>query len=204
METLATYIDAKNPNIRALIIEDYDSESPRLWDNTCLFHFKDDRTYKLPQEAEDIIDWQYHELESEYDDEECKQERKEYFEKLNNEYYLFGMYYANYSYAWPLFFKQCDIDDEKMIGLALVKKQDIEHDYCLAKSSFSCELETYQQYNEWEIFGVQIQKLQTWTNEETKETKQEWETIDSCYGFYGTSYEKTIKENFNFSLDTKN
>ena len=99
METLTTYIDKKNQNQRAVIVADYDSESPRSWDNTCLFHFKDDRTYNLPKEASNIIDFSFFEKDSEYDDDEWKKEKKEYLDELNKNYFIFGMYYMNYSYA---------------------------------------------------------------------------------------------------------
>lgn len=209
METIATFIDSKNPKIRARIVDSIDDESPRKWDNTCKFHFKYDRNYKLPHEAEDIIDWQFFYGENESDEEEWKQEKKEYFEELNKNYHVFWMYYKNYSSAWSLFFKECDIEDEKMIGLALVTK-GIDSltwfngtKYEDARKCFEGELKLYQQWNEWETFWVRIEQLQIWTNKETKETKEEWENIDSCYGFYGTTdeeYKQAIQEvnEFNF------
>lgn len=98
-DTIQTYTDTQDQNIRARIVTDFTCESPREWDNTCLFHFKKERGYNLPQEASNIIEWQYHEEDSEYDDDEFKEEKKRYFEELNRNYFLFGMYYSNYSSA---------------------------------------------------------------------------------------------------------
>ncbi len=132
------------------------------------------------------------------DEIEEDQELAKEIDKLHEDYYIFGMEFSNYSSCGPIFFKECPLTSYSIDGIALIPRTNNEYiqNEEEAREVFTWELTLWQQYNEWDIFQVEIQELQIWRNEERKEERQEWETIDSCGGFYG-SQDKEYREAIN-------
>jgi len=54
--------------------------------------------------------------------------------------------------------------------------------------SASAALEEWRAYAEGDVWGYVVEERQTWRNQATGETREEWGHVDSCFGFYGSQY----------------
>ena len=55
-------------------------------------------------------------------------------------------------------------------------------------SEGSVSLEEWRAYCEGDVYGWIVQQLVTWTKEGSDETREEWEDVESCWGYYGRKY----------------
>ena len=61
----------------------------------------------------------------------------------------------------------------------------------------SVSLEEWRAYCEGDVYGWIIQERVTWTKDGSDETREDWEDVDSCWGFYGRQYaEEAAREEF--------
>ena len=61
------------------------------------------------------------------------------------------------------------------------------------------DLNEYRAWVEGDVYGVIVEELTTWTKSDSSETRESWEEVDSCFGFYGLRYaEESARE----ELDT--
>jgi hypothetical protein len=49
-------------------------------------------------------------------------------------------------------------------------------------------VDEYRAWLEGECYGYVLEELQLWRNEQTGSKREEWEQVDSCWGFYGSEY----------------
>jgi hypothetical protein len=57
------------------------------------------------------------------------------------------------------------------------------------------QADEYQTYAEGDTYGYVIEREVTWTRDGGDDTMTTWETIDSCWGFYGREYaEESARE----------
>ena len=217
-DTIQTYTDTKNPKIRARIISDYETESPRTsMDNISLFHFNKQKNWTFPEEYEDDIHFDY--FTEKY---LCDEDEKDTMKAIAKDYYIFWITFHNYSSAWPCFFKECELQSQRLEWVSLVPKSynsyDLKHwelsgnqhsweQIKLTKKQaneiFQWELKLYKQWNEWENFQVIIEQEYEWVKKDTPETKEEYETIESCGWFYGSTeeeYKSAISDIYNFNF----
>lgn len=165
---------------RLKIVQDDDPWSPREWDNLGTMAFFHKR-YNLgdtdgPQDVEGAI----------------------YIEE-SDQYISLPVYMYDHSgitiSTSPF---GCRWDSGKL-GIIYVSKQDIKEEYgdCSEETvekvleRLNGEVETYDQYLRGDIWGYVVEKSKVYTAEDGDQILQ-WETVDSCWGFFG--YEEAESE----------
>lgn len=159
---------------------DYDSESPREWDNTWKLCIREHRKYNFPNELDydwdDMDDWGMDWVQ---------------MSGLMKEYYIFRLdCYEHSRISFSLAWKgmQCKFDTSNNCGFIAIPKKDdsnpsIENSYEEAKKIAEWEIKCYNQYLNWEVYRYDIEKPVKWTSEDWYE-KIEREFIDWCSGYY--------------------
>ena len=59
------------------------------------------------------------------------------------------------------------------------------------------DMTEWRAYCEGDVYGYVIEQRATWRRDGSTETRESWETVDSCWGFYGHKYaEEAAREAF--------
>lgn len=64
-------------------------------------------------------------------------------------------------------------------------------EYMAGQPGVDFNLASMDEYLAWldgQCYGIVVEKLQTWRLDGTDDTRDEWDHVDSCWGFYGSEY----------------
>lgn len=216
------------------IRQDEFCESPNEWINEDLFLVYDHRQFNVERKGFEPNDiYNYLELKSKIESsigldesqEELEDEIKGYFD-YNSKYWIFPVEaYIHSGVSLSLFSgtKQCRWDSS-VAGYILAEKDSFKDEYDAIKSAESL-IETWNQYLSGEVYGFITEKPTTIYSIEKslfdkhlKEgtvikdlekdfmTEDEWEEIDSCWGYYGEPEKSGLMDEARSVIDnlTKN
>lgn len=190
------------------IRQDEDSESPNDWEDENLFLVYDHRQFSVKRKGfnvENIYHWMYAKEVIEFGDDVDGnyQEEVDGYSELNN-YFIFKVEaYIHSGVSLSLFTgtKQCRWDSS-VSGYILASKEEFDN-LEAAKNAAEGLIATWNQYLCGDVWGFIIEKPNTTysiskekfdrlkfendlaTLEEEFDIDDEWEEIDSCWGFYG-------------------
>ena len=72
-----------------------------------------------------------------------------------------------------------------------------EHHQIAPEQREVIDMSEWRAYCEGDVYGYVIEQRTTWRRDGSTETRQSWETVDSCWGFYGNQYaEQAAREAF--------
>ena len=190
------------------IREDEDADSPDDWGDDSLFLVYDHRQFSVKREGfnvESIYRWMYAKEVVEFGDDVDGnyQEEVDGYSELNN-YFIFKVEaYIHSGVSLSLFTgtKQC-IWDSSVSGYILASKSEFDN---LETATNAAErlIETWNQYLSGDVWGFIIEKPNTTysiskekfdrlkfendlaTLEQEFDIEDEWEEVNSCWGFYG-------------------
>ena len=190
------------------IREDEDADSPDDWGDDSLFLVYDHRQFSVKREGfnvESIYRWMYAKEVVEFGDDVDGnyQEEVDGYSELNN-YFIFKVEaYIHSGVSLSLFTgtKQCRWDSS-VSGYILASKSEFELEET-ARNAAEGLIETWNQYLSGEVYGYIIEKPNTTyliskekfdrlkfendlaTLEQEFDIEDEWEEVNSCWGFYG-------------------
>ena len=190
------------------IREDENADSPDDWGNDGLFLVYDHRQFSVKRKGfnvESIYHWMYAKEVVEFGDDVDGnyQEEVDGYSELNN-YFIFKVEaYIHSGVSLSLFTgtRQCNWDSS-LSGYILASKSEFDN---LKTATNAAErlIETWNQYLSGDVWGFIIEKPNTTysiskekfdrlkfendlaTLEQELDIEDEWEEVDSCWGFYG-------------------
>ena len=73
----------------------------------------------------------------------------------------------------------------------------------LAKHSDSINMNEWRSYVEGDVWGYDVERNVTWRrDDDPDESMQTWESVDSCWGFYGSDYAReSALEAYNYAIN---